>query len=234
MAELAPDWTPYRYGFNNPMKFTDPTGMFEYVKGGYGEDIEVGNVWSHTEDGDNLSDKKEKSGEKKTSSSTVVSVNTGDQAERKEASSVENNCPDCGKMHKDATVMETVGVNVTIAPLGNFSIGLVRRQNDGEWRIIVSVGPSEGLDGSVGIYAGTVSGPPNEQLEFSRVEGLGVSDSYSVWVLDYESGSNSVKGRYGGAYRSSTVGISLGSPVGYSRNYSYTYTFDLKRFVLGK
>jgi hypothetical protein len=210
------------------MKYTDPTGMFEYVKGGYGEDIEVGNVWSHTEDGDYLSDKKEKSGEKKTSSSPVVSVNTGDQAERKEASSVENNCPDCGKMHKDATVMETGGVNLTIAPLGNFSIGLIRRQNDGEWRIIVSVGPSAGLDGSIGVFAGTVKNAKNEQLEFSALEGWGVSDSYSASIFDYESGSNSIRGRYGDSYRSSTVGISLGSPAGYSRNYNYTYTFDFK------
>ena len=29
LAEKAPDWTPYRYGFNNPIKYTDPTGMFE-------------------------------------------------------------------------------------------------------------------------------------------------------------------------------------------------------------
>src|SRR5690554_1600551 len=29
LAEQAPDWTPYRYGFNNPVKYTDPTGMFE-------------------------------------------------------------------------------------------------------------------------------------------------------------------------------------------------------------
>src|SRR5690606_27311478 len=29
LAEQAPDWTPYRYGFNNPIKYTDPTGMFE-------------------------------------------------------------------------------------------------------------------------------------------------------------------------------------------------------------
>lgn len=29
LAELAPDWTPYRNGFNNPLRFTDPTGMYE-------------------------------------------------------------------------------------------------------------------------------------------------------------------------------------------------------------
>ncbi|MBN3584569.1 hypothetical protein JYB64_19415 [Algoriphagus aestuarii] len=56
LAELAPDWTPYRYGFNNPMKYTDPTGMFEYVKGGYGEDIEISQTYSHTQDGGYRSD----------------------------------------------------------------------------------------------------------------------------------------------------------------------------------
>lgn len=29
MAEVNPDWNPYRYGFNNPLTYTDPTGMIE-------------------------------------------------------------------------------------------------------------------------------------------------------------------------------------------------------------
>ena len=29
LAEKAYNWSPYRYGYNNPMKFTDPTGMLE-------------------------------------------------------------------------------------------------------------------------------------------------------------------------------------------------------------
>jgi hypothetical protein len=29
LADLAPGWTPYRYGFNNPILYTDPLGLFE-------------------------------------------------------------------------------------------------------------------------------------------------------------------------------------------------------------
>ncbi|MFT5618674.1 MAG: superfamily I DNA and/or RNA helicase, partial [Arenicella sp.] len=29
LAEKAPDWTPYRYGFNNPINYIDPDGRWE-------------------------------------------------------------------------------------------------------------------------------------------------------------------------------------------------------------
>lgn len=32
MSEMAPDWTPYRFAFNNPIFFGDPTGLFENTR----------------------------------------------------------------------------------------------------------------------------------------------------------------------------------------------------------
>ena len=47
MADQAPDWSPYRYGFNNPIIYTDPTGMFEST-----HTDEDGNVIAVYNDGD--------------------------------------------------------------------------------------------------------------------------------------------------------------------------------------
>lgn len=39
MADAAPNWTPFRYGFNNPIVVTDPTGMLESTgQDGAGDD----------------------------------------------------------------------------------------------------------------------------------------------------------------------------------------------------
>jgi len=33
LAEAATDWSPFRYGFDNPVRYSDPTSMFEYSNG---------------------------------------------------------------------------------------------------------------------------------------------------------------------------------------------------------
>ena len=32
LAEDAPDWTPYRFAFDNPLSYIDPDGLFETKK----------------------------------------------------------------------------------------------------------------------------------------------------------------------------------------------------------
>lgn len=46
LAEQAPGWTPYRYGFNNPVRYIDPTGMLET-----NYEDEFGNSLAKTNDG---------------------------------------------------------------------------------------------------------------------------------------------------------------------------------------
>ena len=58
MAEVAYGWSPYRYGYNNPLKYSDPSGMLEST-----HTDEDGNVVAVYDDGDNGVYKHEGKGE---------------------------------------------------------------------------------------------------------------------------------------------------------------------------
>ncbi len=59
LSEVDYNWTPYRYGYNNPMKYTDPTGMLEST-----HTDEDGKVIAVYDDGDNGVYKHEGNGDK--------------------------------------------------------------------------------------------------------------------------------------------------------------------------
>jgi RHS repeat-associated protein len=51
LAEKAQDWSPYRYGFDNPIKFNDPVGLLEWKP----QVDKQGNTFYIAEKGDNIS-----------------------------------------------------------------------------------------------------------------------------------------------------------------------------------
>ncbi|CAM3148915.1 RHS repeat-associated core domain-containing protein [Chryseobacterium flavum] len=49
LSAMTPGWTPYRFGFNNPVNFSDPSGLFEEMGYTGTESLSLGDSFSGTE-----------------------------------------------------------------------------------------------------------------------------------------------------------------------------------------
>ncbi|REG75206.1 hypothetical protein C8N25_1623 [Algoriphagus antarcticus] len=98
----------------------------QVVKGGYGEDIDIGSVWSHTEDGGYLSDKKNKK------------ENTGEQNESRGEQTTQNSYSEQSSSIHDTQLdymfVEYVGANATFYIDGGYS---VYKGSDGSWYVSI-------------------------------------------------------------------------------------------------
>jgi len=238
MAEKAPDWTPYRYGFNNPMKYTDPTGMFEYVKGGYGEDIEVGNVWSHTEDGGYLSDgKNDKEGggqpngggtqnccgddKKKTENKNDQPSANPNAVQQSGSREINNNS------NSNQRLGSKLAISANITPISGYAVefGVVWDRKGG-WGVYLSYGESVGIDASVGIVAGDIQSNKREGFSVVDYNGYGTSHNLGISFFDLGFGGDRIGAaphlNYGNSYYEMEGGGSIGTPLGYTKQFTYT------------
>jgi len=123
----------------------------------------------------------------------------------------------------------SIGVSGTLAFFivgGTFDIGIIW-DGDDNWSPYIALGSAYGFDASVGVEYKQQMKTDKTRFEIGDYNGFGSSDNYGVSIVDFIYGGNidpfkSPLFEYGATYEEAGGGISYGSPLGYTRQFTYT------------
>lgn len=112
----------------------------------------------------------------------------------------------------------------------NFGIGVVWN-NDGDWRIFGSAGPSFGVDASAGVAIKAITNNKREPFDPNQYAGWGSSHNIGIGVVDVvliggDNSPNFSTGTMGATYTESGGGVSWSFPPA-----SYTYQTSYTTFI---
>jgi RHS repeat-associated protein len=191
LADKAPGWTPYRYGFNNPISFVDPNGMFESEESASKareKAIKQYGVERVTEVYFNEDKKEWGFGVSSEDNNTTVSKDeNGLVVSSSQTTGVYNE-----DFLKDGGRVDAFGFSFAFG--GGYSLRIGRVQDDkGGSSYFFSHGPKIGISLSLGYESTNVIPSPNSELGFSINQYVGESAGLSA-------GSGNLGGQWTGSH----------------------------------